>query len=381
MCCFTSLMGRDSMNAPTAVTSEVPQQPVRERFDAEFSGSGAEYFRIWIVNIALTLLTLGIYSAWAKVRNKQYFYGNTRLAGDSFEYTASPISILKGRLIVFGIFIAYHLTAAFQPVLAVVLALLIVPLMPWIVIKAVAFNLRYSSYRGLRFHFDGRYWEAFRVYLLWTLATIVSLGLAYPYVAWRRKQFLVQRARYGCSPFAFTGEASWFYVVYVVGGIIYAGVIIAAGLLVGGASVLLGMIAGTDMQSLDLEGAEKAIAIGVGLVLYALMLLSFLVFNSAIQALIANHVWQHTSIGKVGFDLRLNVWRVIWIQSTSIVAIIASLGLLIPWAKVRMARYRLSCFAMVAAPAVLECFVASEHERVAATGAEMGDALDLDLGL
>jgi uncharacterized membrane protein YjgN (DUF898 family) len=50
-------------------------------------------------------------------------------------------------------------------------------------------------------------------------------------------------------------------------------------------------------------------------------------------------------------------------------------------AKVRMARYRLSCFAMIAAPAVLECFVASERERVEATGAEMGDALDLDLGL
>lgn len=34
----------------------------------EFRGTIAEYFKIWIVNIALSLLTLGIYSAWATVR-------------------------------------------------------------------------------------------------------------------------------------------------------------------------------------------------------------------------------------------------------------------------------------------------------------------------
>ena len=33
-----------------------------------FTGIGWEYFRIWVVNMLLTLLTLGIYSAWAKVR-------------------------------------------------------------------------------------------------------------------------------------------------------------------------------------------------------------------------------------------------------------------------------------------------------------------------
>ena len=39
----------------------------------EFSGRGGEYFRIWIVNLVLTILTFGIYSAWAKVRTKRYF--------------------------------------------------------------------------------------------------------------------------------------------------------------------------------------------------------------------------------------------------------------------------------------------------------------------
>jgi len=369
------------MDAPLATASIPAPAPVRERFAFEFSGSGAEYFRIWIVNIALTLLTLGIYSAWAKVRNKQYFYGNTRLAGGSFEYTASAINILKGRLIVVGMFIAYHLAATFQPVLALVLALIIVPLLPWIVIKAVGFNLRYSSYRGLRFAFDGGYWEALRVYLLWPLAGIVTLGLAYPYAVWRRKQFLVTRARYGRSPFDFTGEPGWFYVVYLVGSIVYTGVVVGAGMLIVGVFVLAGMGIGTLFEGVDMDQVGNRIVIVMTVVMYMLLLLSFLCFNAAIQALIANHVWQHTSNGDARFDLRLNVLRVVWIQATNILAIIASLGLLIPWATVRMTRYRLGCFTLLAVPAVLDRFVAAERDRLTATGAEFGDALDLDLGL
>jgi len=49
------------------------------RISFRFHGSGSEYFRIWLVNSILSLLTLGVYSAWAKVRRKRYFYGNTRL--------------------------------------------------------------------------------------------------------------------------------------------------------------------------------------------------------------------------------------------------------------------------------------------------------------
>jgi len=33
-----------------------------------FHGTGREYFKIWIVNLVLTIATLGIYAAWAKVR-------------------------------------------------------------------------------------------------------------------------------------------------------------------------------------------------------------------------------------------------------------------------------------------------------------------------
>ena len=65
--------------------------------DLQFTGSALEYFRIWIVNVCLTLVTLGIFSAWAKVRKKRYFYSHTLLDGTPFQYLGMPIPILKGR--------------------------------------------------------------------------------------------------------------------------------------------------------------------------------------------------------------------------------------------------------------------------------------------
>jgi len=74
-------------------------EPARTEHRFEFTGDAREYFRIWVVNLALSIVTLGIFSAWAKVRSERYFYGNTRVAGEPFEYLAKPWPILKGRLI------------------------------------------------------------------------------------------------------------------------------------------------------------------------------------------------------------------------------------------------------------------------------------------
>ena len=76
--------------AASAAPAGAEAEPVErvERF--EFRASGGEYFRIWIVNLWLTLATFGVYSAWAKVRRLRYFYASTTLAGSAFGYHARP---------------------------------------------------------------------------------------------------------------------------------------------------------------------------------------------------------------------------------------------------------------------------------------------------
>jgi uncharacterized membrane protein YjgN (DUF898 family) len=91
--------------------------PILHRF--EFRGSAGEFFRIWIVNVALTLITLGIYSTWAKVRTRRYFYGNTFVAGYAFDYKALPWRILIGRLVALALFVGYNTTVGVSPFLSI----------------------------------------------------------------------------------------------------------------------------------------------------------------------------------------------------------------------------------------------------------------------
>src|SRR6266853_2027190 len=128
-----------------------------KRHPVEFPAHAGEYFRIWIVNLALPIVTLGIYSAWAKVRKRRYFYGHTRVDGESFEYRANPIAILKGRLIAVALFAVFYAISHFAPfyIWAIYLVLLFVG--PWLEVRSLAFNAYNTAYRNVRFAFSGTY--------------------------------------------------------------------------------------------------------------------------------------------------------------------------------------------------------------------------------
>ena len=120
-----------------------------------FSGQGRDYFGIWAVNLLLTILTLGIYSAWAKVRRMHFFYRHTSLAGAAFDYHGEPLSILKGRTLAFLMFMAYQISAETEPIVAAIVFVILMAVMPWLLHRSLCFRMHNSSYRGLRFLFRG----------------------------------------------------------------------------------------------------------------------------------------------------------------------------------------------------------------------------------
>ena len=116
-----------------------------------FTASKWEYFKLWIVNMVLTVVTLGIYSAWAKVRNTQYIYGHTQVEGHRLQYLATPMQLLKGRLIALVFFIAYMVLSSLIPMLGLFLALLVWLATPYLMYQGLRFNLRQTAYRNVRF--------------------------------------------------------------------------------------------------------------------------------------------------------------------------------------------------------------------------------------
>lgn len=168
-----------------------------------FTGTGSEYFRIWIVNLFLTIITLGIYSAWAKVRRLQYFSRNTWLSGSSFDYHGTPMAILKGRLLAVGMFAAYKITIEIEPLLGLVIALLIAAVMPLLLVKSFRFRLSNMSYRGLRFGFFGSIKEAYVKFLALPVASLFTLYLLAPFAHQRVKAYQHSNSRFGQAPFSF----------------------------------------------------------------------------------------------------------------------------------------------------------------------------------
>jgi uncharacterized membrane protein YjgN (DUF898 family) len=194
----------------TALTAEHDSQPQPTVTPFEFRGDGAEFFKIWIVNLLLTILTLGIYSAWAKVRSNRYFYSNVYLEGESFRYLAEPMQILLGRLIAVAFFAVYILAAQLSPLVSGVLIILLTIATPFLVIRSLAFNLRMTAYRNIQFRFDASYGEAVMALLVWPFLGVLSLGLLYPYAMLKSHQFLVRNAAYGTTPFGYEAT-TWAY--------------------------------------------------------------------------------------------------------------------------------------------------------------------------
>ncbi|HEX7488750.1 MAG TPA: DUF898 family protein, partial [Anaeromyxobacteraceae bacterium] len=150
-----------------------------QRLPIRFTGSGGEYFRIWIVNLLLTLVTLGIWSAWAKVRKTRYFWSNTQLAGAAFQYHGNPGAILRGRLVAGAFFVAYWVAGKISVTAGLVAGGALMLLGPWLFYMSMRFKLANTSWRGLRFGFDSTAGRAYAV-----LAPAVVLGVLFFEALW-----------------------------------------------------------------------------------------------------------------------------------------------------------------------------------------------------
>ena len=101
----------------TALTDSAPRErrtarPAIVAHPVEFTGSGREYFRVWIVNLLLSIVTLGLYTPWARRRTAQYFFGHTLVAGSPLEFTAQQRRMVVGFLVVVLLTLAYKLAAS-----------------------------------------------------------------------------------------------------------------------------------------------------------------------------------------------------------------------------------------------------------------------------
>lgn len=344
--------GADRSAPPVSTDSNrADGEPLRD-IEFRFSGEGAEYFRVWIVNLLLTIATLGIYSAWAKVRNKQYFYGNTTLDDASFEYLANPVNILKGRLIAVAFFAVYSVAGNLVPVLGLALALLLMVFLPWLVVRSLAFNAHYSAHRNIRFNFQARVRDAAAVFIGWPLLAMLTLGILFPLAFYKQQRFMAEHHSYGTQAFAFHASARDYYAL----------VLTAVGILI--AMLVASFVLGAVFAPLAV------------IMMAAAYLVAFAYFS--MQRL--NLLYNNATLGDHGFHAALELRSYTWLVFTNTLGIALTLGLFIPWARVRSARYKAEHIRFVAADD-LDNVAAIEREHVSALGEEVGEVFAFDIGL
>jgi uncharacterized membrane protein YjgN (DUF898 family) len=340
----------------------------QQRYPIEFTATAGEYFRIWIVNLALSVVTLGLYSPWAKVRRQRYFYGCTRLDGEGFEYRADPVAILKGRLIALALLALFYGTGYYNPLWQLALWIPLVAIAPWLIVRSLAFNAYNTAYRNIRLRFDGTYKACIRILALYALLLLVFFGLSYPYFKRRLVQFAMQHHSYGTTRFALSDS---FKKPFVRGYFAAYGLGILLGILVLGAFAAL-------IASVGREARGPLVAL-IPLALVGFYASLFLLF-AYIRARTQNAVWNNLSIGPVLFESRLRARDLAWIYFSNILVIAFTLGLMTPWAVVRTMRYRASRTVAVAS-APLGGYVQGESQQVSATGEEVGEMFAFDFGL
>lgn len=346
-----------------------------ERFS--FTGKAAEYFRIWIVNLCLTIVTIGIYSPWAKVRNTRYLYRNTHLASGSFDYHANPIAILKGRLLAVVMLGIYFASAFLAPGLELLVFVAIACCIPWLLVRSRMFALRNTSYRNIRFSFRPVFGEAYRVIIGYYLIALASLGIGFPWARYHRARLLVDNSRFGASDLRISDEvtAGDFYKIYIgIGALLVFGFVLA------------GFVGGTLSSVLLPEGVGGAanpedpqLSLAALLFMAPLLPVYFAAFY-AISAAVLRKTLDGMQVGEHRLCCDFSVARLVWIRVINLFAILLSLGLLIPWATVRTQRYMLSGLALQPA-GDLDAMLAGQAEEVSALGEEIGEAFDFDFGL
>jgi uncharacterized membrane protein YjgN (DUF898 family) len=371
----------------------------------QFTANGSDYFPIWITNLLLTIVTFGIYGPWAKVRREKFFHQHTIIDGDALDYHGNPVKILIGRIITTVLGLGLY-AKEFSTALAIGCAVLLAIIVPFAMQRSIRFRLHNTSYRGLRFGFNGTvvrsYFIAsipvllvFAAFIVptvfmgldkgnepppWFFVSFFGFALLYPlfHATWRR--YAIEHAHFGTA-FAKTTLNSWRFVsIYIIAALIIGGlvaVIIGLAIVGGIGSIFAGVS--------SMSGAGMAsVAIVVGVLFFYSAVLSFM---PLVTAMLQNLCWNKTTFvtrtnGERVSDFLcdLSTRKFVGLQLKNVVLTILTLGLYRPYAAVATTRAKLQSVGL-SDFRFMDDVVANSEKQDSAMGDEAVDMLDFDFSL
>jgi len=344
-------------------------QPVAHTVD--FRGTTNEYFGIWIVNVLLSIATLGIYSAWAKVRDKKYMYGNTFVDGYNFDYHAQGKQILFGRIVVVSLLALVQFSPNISMQLYGIVLLVFISVMGFLLSRGLRFNARMSSYRNVRFNFDGTAWKAFLSFVLYPFLAIFTFYLLYPFASLSKNRYVANHHYFGDRKFSFDADVGQYFGPFFGAiGIGLLGIIAAF------------IIAIPIAAAFDPSDQNSAGMIAAVVILYLIMGLTYIPAYFLYKVAIRNILFNNTVLDdRHEFISTLKFMPYAWIVFSNAVLAVFTLGLMIPWGRIRLAHY-VAANTQVVIDGNLDDYQSEVQDSIGASGAEYADleGFDFDFG-
>lgn len=390
----------DAANAadPAPPPAATPQwQPLA----LEFTGSGSEYFRIWIVNLLLVVLTFTLYLPFAKARRLRYFHGNTLVGGHALGFHGNGWRMLRGHLLMSAFALAYLGAGLVSPWSAAVAGLALVLLWPALWQASLRFRLANTSWRGLRLRFSGSLGGAYRATLPGLLPAVplavfyplfASVGEgAPPVLAWAG-------VAAGVSLLVLVAVAPWLGARmkrYQHGHYVLAGDTTTLDATAGdfyrlsgrGGLWMVGLVLVTALAALLVFAGGQALEIPRAALLVASMLIAIGFYGGmlALQpwaaARLQNLVWSRTHAPRLRVQSQLSPQRMVLLAARNLVLTLLSLGLYRPFAVVAMAQLRLQAISLQSLGDPAQWFAPALRPVGDASGEAAADLLGVDVGL
>ena len=398
-----------------------------DAYPLEFTGSGGEYFRVWIVNVLLSIVTLGFYTPWARKRTAQYFYSHTLVAGSPLEFTAQQRRMVMGFVLLVLITLAYNIAARTGQDTAVGLFLLGgAVLAPFIWASAMRFRLGATRWRGLRLQFTAGWkevymasWPVFALALVWfgvffglqmlspevahalqaaeeevrkprmptftaAMVGLLVLGLVLTVLCvirleYNYKSLLVLRAQVGAE----RGRWKPVYMDFVKVWLATVAVFIVSVVIIW----LVMFVAAGSSIALLVASAGKGLGLWMVVVIIAafvggifLMFLASAPARAYREARMFQLMWNNIGVSHLArFKCRLRSGRYVWLRIKNMLLTLATLGIYRPFARVSEYRMKVESVTLHIKGGVEQVAGVMVKQQQGGLGDALADAAGLDL--
>lgn len=304
-------------------------------YGVNFIGTGGALFLLYAKNLVFTVLTLGIYYFWGKVKVLKFLASQTELGrGDSFTFHGEAKMLFKGAAIAGVVYVTvtllFEYLATFHFAFSLIFIFLFLMAVPFAVIGTIRYRFGNTSWRGVYFSFRGVYKTYLKIFLKGVFFIIPTLSFYIPFWHANSQRFFRQNTHFGTMNFGYTG----------VGKEIFKTIYIKA-------FFLIPLTAG--------------------------------IYYFWYKAKLIRYDWEHTTFNGLNFSSTITGSKLLMLQLTNMLLLTFTLGLAFSWVKTRTLTHKFS-WVQIEGDADLDKIVQDIIEG-GQTGEGLADIFDFDIGM